>query len=47
MKPFQTANPRVLIITPEVSYLPGGMGKIADYLGAKAGGFLGQRLLGD
>lgn len=31
-------KPRVLIVTPEVSYLPHGMGKIADYLTAKAGG---------
>jgi len=31
-------NPRVLFVTPEVAYLPHGMGNIADYLGAKAGG---------
>jgi starch synthase/alpha-amylase len=31
-------NPRVLIVTPEVTYLPHGMGNIANYLGAKAGG---------
>jgi starch synthase/alpha-amylase len=31
-------NPRVLIVTPEVSYLPHGMGRITDYLTAKAGG---------
>jgi starch synthase len=38
MKVAGTANPRVLIVTPEVSYLPRGMGQIADYLTAKAGG---------
>lgn len=31
-------NPRVLIVTPEVTYLPLGMGNIANYLSAKAGG---------
>jgi starch synthase len=31
-------NPRVLIVTPEVTYLPDGMGNIANYLTAKAGG---------
>jgi starch synthase/alpha-amylase len=31
-------NPRVLIVTPEVTYLPYGMGNIANYLAAKAGG---------
>jgi len=35
----QASNkPRVLIITPEVTYLPSGMGNAANYLGAKAGG---------
>jgi starch synthase/alpha-amylase len=34
----QTTNPRVLIVTPEVTYLPQGMGNIANYLSAKAGG---------
>lgn len=29
---------RVLIVTPEVTYLPHGMGNIANYLAAKAGG---------
>ena len=38
MKTVRTTNPRVLFVTPEVSYLPTGMGKIADYLAAKAGG---------
>jgi starch synthase/alpha-amylase len=31
-------NPRVLIVTPEVTYLPNGMGNIANHLTAKAGG---------
>ncbi len=32
------ANPRILVITPEVTYLPRGMGNIANFLSAKAGG---------
>ena len=32
------SNPRVLVVTPEVTYLPSAMGNIADYVGAKAGG---------
>ncbi len=31
-------NPRILIVTPEVTYLPNGMGNVANYLTAKAGG---------
>jgi starch synthase/alpha-amylase len=31
-------NPRILIVTPEVTYLPDGMGDIANSLCAKAGG---------
>lgn len=31
-------NPRVLIVTPEVAFLPPGMGNGSDYLTAKAGG---------
>ena len=31
-------NPRVLIVTPEVTYLPDRMGTISSYLTAKAGG---------
>ena len=31
-------NPRVLIVTPEVTYLPDRMGSLASYLTAKAGG---------
>ena len=31
-------NPRVLIVTPEVAYLPHSMDNIADYITAKASG---------
>ena len=31
-------NPRVLIVTPEITYLPPGMGNMANRLSAKAGG---------
>jgi starch synthase/alpha-amylase len=31
-------NPRVLIVTPEVTYLPNDMGNLANYFTAKAGG---------
>lgn len=31
-------NPRILVVTPEVTYLPDGMGNMANYLTAKAGG---------
>jgi starch synthase/alpha-amylase len=31
-------KPCVLIVTPEVTYLPAGMGNVANYLSAKAGG---------
>jgi starch synthase/alpha-amylase len=31
-------NPRILIVTPEVTYLPDRMGNFAEYLTAKAGG---------
>ncbi|MEW5735914.1 MAG: glycogen/starch synthase [Thermodesulfobacteriota bacterium] len=31
-------NPRILIVTPEVTYLPDGMGNYANYMTAKAGG---------
>lgn len=30
--------PRILLITPEITYLPEGMGNLANLLGAKAGG---------
>ncbi len=33
-----TTNPRVLIMTPEVTYLPRGMGNNSNGLNAKAGG---------
>ena len=33
-----TDNPTVLIVTPEITYLPKGMGNLANYLTAKAGG---------
>ncbi len=32
------SNPRILIVTPEVTYLPDGMGNMANCLTAKAGG---------
>jgi starch synthase len=38
MKQKIPSNPRVLVVTPEVTYLPSAMGNIAYYLGAKAGG---------
>lgn len=38
MLPEQRKNPRVLIVTPEVTYLPQGMGNVANYFSAKAGG---------
>ncbi|MGM0453938.1 MAG: glycogen synthase [Thermodesulfobacteriota bacterium] len=38
MAAVKTKNPRVLIVTPEVTYLPEGMGNVANYLSAKAGG---------
>ena len=33
-----TNNPRILIVTPEVTQLPAGMGNITNFLSAKAGG---------
>ncbi|MCQ2378455.1 MAG: glycogen/starch synthase [Victivallaceae bacterium] len=33
-----TTSPRVLVVTPEITYLPDGMGNMAHYLHAKAGG---------
>lgn len=36
--PEQRNNPRVLIVTPEVTYLPDRMGSHSNYLTAKAGG---------
>jgi len=31
-------NPRILVVTPEITYLPQGMGNLADTMKAKAGG---------
>ncbi len=31
-------SPRILIVTPEITYLPAGMGNMANHLKAKAGG---------
>jgi starch synthase/alpha-amylase len=33
-----TSNPRVLVVTPEVTYLPDRMGNLANYFTAKSGG---------
>ena len=33
-----TKNPRILIVTPEITYLPEGMGNLAGKMSAKAGG---------
>ena len=33
-----TRNPRILIVTPEITYLPEGMGNLAGKMSAKAGG---------
>jgi len=38
MMAAQSHNPRVLIVTPEVTYLPDRMGSFSNYLIAKAGG---------
>jgi ADP-glucose type glycogen/starch synthase len=35
---FKNKKPRILIITPEITYLPRGMGNMANVLSAKAGG---------
>lgn len=32
------ANPRILIVTPEITYLPAGMGNMTQRMSAKAGG---------
>ena len=34
----QKKNPRILIVTPEITYLPEGMGNLAGKMSAKAGG---------
>lgn len=36
--PIRRKKPRVLIVTPEVTYLPDRMGSLANFLTAKAGG---------
>jgi len=36
--PTPLSNPTVLVVTPEVTYLPEGMGNMANHLTAKAGG---------
>jgi starch synthase len=33
-----TTRPRILIVTPEITYLPAGMGNYAQRMSAKAGG---------
>jgi len=42
MPPYKRAptgrNPRILIVTPEITYLPEGMGNMANAMTAKAGG---------
>lgn len=37
-KSVKTSNPRILIVTPEITYLPAGMGNMAQRMSAKAGG---------
>ncbi|MFI4910031.1 MAG: glycogen synthase [Sedimentisphaeraceae bacterium JB056] len=34
----QKRNPRILVVTPEITYLPNGMGNMANAMTAKAGG---------
>ncbi len=36
--PFETFTPRILLVTPEITYLPHCMGNFAGYFSAKAGG---------
>ncbi|MBO5922877.1 MAG: glycogen/starch synthase, partial [Lentisphaeria bacterium] len=38
IKPRTKKNPRILVVTPEITYLPEGMGNMANHLKAKAGG---------
>ena len=38
IKPKKKKNPRILVVTPEITYLPEGMGNMANHLKAKAGG---------
>lgn len=37
-KKIKISNPRILIVTPEITYLPAGMGNMAQRMSAKAGG---------
>ena len=37
-KPSKITKPRILIVTPEITYLPSGMGNMAQRMSAKAGG---------
>jgi starch synthase len=37
--PASRSNPTVLVVTPEVTYLPEGMGNMSNHLTAKAGGW--------
>ncbi len=37
-KKSPSTNPRILIVTPEITYLPAGMGNMAQRMSAKAGG---------
>ncbi len=34
----QVKRPRILVVTPEITYLPAGMGNMANHMTAKAGG---------
>ena len=34
----KSTNPRILVVTPEITYLPAGMGNMANRMTAKAGG---------
>jgi starch synthase/alpha-amylase len=36
--PHSSSNPRILIVTPEVSFFPDGMGSNSDCLNARSGG---------
>jgi starch synthase len=36
--PSKITNPRILIVTPEITYLPSGMGNMTQRMSAKAGG---------
>ena len=38
MRKNQRKEPRILVVTPEITYLPEGMGNMAQHLHAKAGG---------